>query len=258
MSILIAYNYTADEDITQGEALALSPSTSRFNDRRVVLADSEDKIVGVAMQSVSAGQAVALAAFVTGQSVKCLLGEDVSAGDKIWVGSDGVFVKNTDSSLIAMDAAASGELVEAVYNAADPSMGDVTINGDLTLDDDSVINWGDEELAAPSLSGEIGLNPGGVHLENIQGSNKAVYPVGSIAFLSIKAKTTLYAGGTISSANLPAYKPVNFSLSADGGTLLVNQIQAGYVLTGTWKILVGGTNAADDGVIVILAQCIDA
>ena len=259
MNCKVSYNYTASAACTKGQLLTFDADSSTTAKICAKPAIAGDIIIGVALHDCNQGDGVTLGSLIDGQTFKILVAGSVSAGDFLEIDSDGDIkaANNTGSPLplCAMFAGGDG-LIDCVV--ADNPSADVNIQGDITIDGDSVINWGEEEITAPNLSGEAGLNPGGVHLEVIGGSNKAVYPVGSIAFLSIKAKTTLYAGGTISSANLPAYKPVNFSLSADGGTLLVNQIAAGYVLTGTWKILVGGTNAADDGVIVILAQCIDA
>lgn len=257
MNCKVSYNYTASAACTKGQLLTFDADSSTTAKICAKPAIAGDIIIGVALHDCNQGDGVTLGSLIDGQTFKILVTGSASAGDFLEIDSDGD-VKAADGTgsplpLCVMFAGSNG-LIDCVV-AANP-IADVNIQGDINIDGDSEINFGDETLTAPSMSGEVGLNPGGVHLETVGGSSRAVWPVGSITFLSIKAKTTLYAGNTIAPTSLVSYKPVNFTV-ADDGAMSMSQINSGYTLTGSWKILVGGTNAADDGIILILAQRVE-
>jgi hypothetical protein len=243
-------NYIASAAINQYDLITIDSSSTTDLTLFAKPASEGDVIMGRANSKAGVGDLVNFTELTVGTTITCIAGGSISAGDHLAADS-GKVVKGT-ASLIACESASEGDKIRVVMVA---ELNDQPAN--IELDSDGVIEWGDEELTAPSMSGEIGLNPGGVHLEVIDGGNKAVFPVGSVTFLAIKVKTTLYAGSTISAANLSSYKPVNFTVAPETGAITMSQINAGFVLTGIWKILVGGTNADDNGIILILAQRIE-
>lgn len=243
MSVLVAYNYTASEALEQGVAIAFDAVTTEFNERKVHKASDTETIVGVAAQTVSAGQSVSVISFVVGQSFKVKVGENISRGNAIGMrhgGDNGVFYKHDGYGLLAMDDCSAGDLVEAVCvkECAGAVEGDLSVYGDLELANESLIAWDDQEISAPNISGPLGVDVGGVSIVD----NKSVYPVGAITFARCTVSGFIKAGSVWAASY---FKADFFAVQSTDSKSVYANLAAGAseALTGTWKVL---SNARGD------------
>lgn len=92
MKSFVEFNMVAGGDVKEGQVLTYDSTT-----HGLVPAVKDDPIVGVAAQTVDAGQAVALHTFETGKIIHVLVHATVAEGAQLGVDADGNVITLTGS-----------------------------------------------------------------------------------------------------------------------------------------------------------------
>lgn len=143
MSNLISQNYRAGEKLHQGQIVAIDTDSAVY-DPHVIGAKSGDDIIGICKNDCEINDLAVVYSIVPGQYQPVFVADDVIAGDRLCITSDGDVVAYDGSQegveqlpLVAMGKG-SGSLIDAVgcRLATGAVDGDLEVDGDLNVNGD--------------------------------------------------------------------------------------------------------------------------